>query len=231
MVIVGTCPGDWDASAALALGEGLKATAGLHPHEASLWSSGTAPALVKALSHSSVCAVGEIGLDYHYDLSKRGVQRRAFSEQVHLAVDLGLPVVVHSRSAFEDTAAILGEAGRALRGVVHCFTYGIREAEAFLALGMHLSFSGIATFPKASGIREALSRVPPERILLETDAPYLAPPPYRGKRCEPAHVAVVGGHVARFLGMDVLELARTTSENARRLFELDQPGRSRRGEP
>ncbi|MEW6757796.1 MAG: TatD family hydrolase [Acidobacteriota bacterium] len=221
-VLVGTHPGDWEPSAALAFAEGLKATAGLHPHEASLWASGAASDLRVALSRSSICAVGEIGLDYHYDLSERGVQRRAFSEQVRMAVDLGLPVVVHSRSAFEDTEAVLREAGAALRGVIHCFTYGIREAEAFLALGLHLSFSGIATFPKAAGIREALSRVPPGRLLLETDAPYLAPPPFRGKRCEPAHVAVVGGYVAQYLGKDVLDLARTTSENARRLFELDR---------
>lgn len=223
MVIVGTCPGDWHASAVLAQEAGGKATAGLHPHEASLWGPDSALLLGRALSHPSICAVGEIGLDYHYDLSERQIQRLAFSEQVRLALDRGLPVVVHSRSAFEDTVGILREAGSALRGVVHCYTYGVQEAEAFLALGMHLSFSGIATFPKASGIREALRTVPPERLLLETDAPYLAPPPFRGKRCEPAHVAVVGGHLARFLGMDPLDLARTTTRNALGLFSLDRP--------
>jgi TatD DNase family protein len=223
MVVIGTHPGDWESSAALALSEGLACTAGLHPHEASRWDGEVAFALEGALSAPAVCAVGEIGLDYHYDLSPRDRQRRAFADQVGTALDHGLPVVVHSRSAFEDTAAVLRDAGAALRGVVHCFTYGVREAEAFLTLGMHLSFSGIATFPKAPEIREAALQVPPERLLVETDAPYLAPPPFRGKRCEPAHVALVGGHLARFLGLDPFDLARITSENAGSLFGFHDP--------
>ncbi len=218
MLAVGTTPEDWPACAALADGRKLWATAGLHPHEASRWSEPVAKALGEALNGPWVVAVGEIGLDYHYDLSPRAVQRAAFGAQVARAVERGLPVVVHSRKAFEDTVAVLRGAGASLAGVIHCFTYGPEEAEILLGLGLHLSFSGIATFPKAPEIREAAALTPPHRMLVETDAPYLAPVPYRGKRCEPAHVADVGRHLAGHLGLDVPELARLTSDNAARLF-------------
>ncbi|MGA9750993.1 MAG: TatD family hydrolase [Acidobacteriota bacterium] len=218
MLAVGTTPEDWPACAALADGKRLWATAGLHPHEASRWDAAVAKALGEALSRRWVVAVGEIGLDYHYDLSPRAVQRAAFEAQVARAVERGLPVVVHSRKAFEDTVAVLRGAGAALAGVIHCFTYGPREAEILLGLGLHLSFSGIATFPRAPEIREAAALTPSDRMLVETDAPYLAPVPYRGKRCEPAHVADVGRHLAGHLGLDVLEFARLTSDNAARLF-------------
>jgi len=219
ILVVGTCPEDWEPSTRTAARFGFRTTAGLHPHEARRWGESGA-LLRRALGDPLVAAVGEVGLDYHYDLSPREDQRRAFEAQVALALEAGLPVVVHSREAFEDTLAILRSAGPSLRGVLHCFTYGPAEAEAFLALGLHLSFSGIAVFPKAPEVRQAARATPLERLLVETDAPYLAPPPFRGKRCEPAYVVRVGECLAEDRGLAPHEVARATAENARRLFGL-----------
>lgn len=223
IVVVGTCPEDWGPSLLSASRFGFPATAGLHPHEARRW-EGCRELLLTTLEDPRVAAVGEVGLDYHYDLSPRQEQLRAFEEQVALAVERALPVVVHSREAFEDTVAVLKGAGPSLRGVLHCFTYGPKEAETFLGLGLHLSFSGIATFPKAPQVREAARATPLDRILVETDAPYLAPPPFRGKRCEPAHVALVGTCLAAERGLAPEELARATAENTRRLFGTGNGG-------
>ena len=131
-----------------------------------------------------------------------------------------MPLVVHSREAFEDTAAILREALPTLKGVIHCFTYGPREAEAFLELGLLLSFSGIVTFPKAPSIRQAAALTPLNRLLTETDAPYLAPVPHRGKRCEPAHAAAVGRFLADLRGVEEAEMASKTTMNASNLFSF-----------
>ena len=218
LVVVGTNPTDWRACADLARSPARRATAGVHPHEASCWGPETRSALEEALSDPAVSAVGEIGLDYHYDLSPHAIQRQAFAEQLAMASERGLPVVVHSREAFEDTQALLADHRRNLRGVIHCFTYGPPEAEVFLTLGLHVSFSGIVTFPSAPLIREAALLTPWERLLVETDAPYLAPAPHRGKRCEPAHVAVVGRFIAALKGLDGEEAAKRTSENAAGLF-------------
>ena len=217
MLVVGTNPEDWGPSAALALKHGFRSSAGLHPHEASRWDLQIQEALELALARDSAAAVGETGLDYHYDLSPREAQRSAFAAQLRIAAQKGLPVVVHSRSAFEDTFALLREHAP-LKGVMHCFAYGPREAEAFLGMGLCLSFSGIATFPKAPEIRDASKATPADRILIETDAPYLAPVPHRGRRCEPAHAASVGRFLAQHLGVPEEGFARRTSENAARLF-------------
>jgi len=222
LVVVGTHPGDWAACANLARTPDRRATAGLHPHEASRWGRACEAALSSALRETAVAAVGEIGLDYHYDLSPRETQRAAFSAQLALASEKGLPVVVHSRDAFKDTVALLTPFVPALNGVIHCFTYGPREAEAFLELGMHLSFSGIVTFPSAPLIREAALLTPWARLLVETDAPYLAPVPHRGKRCEPWHAAVVGRFVAELKGVEEAEAAGMTNGNAARLFGWDR---------
>jgi len=222
LVVVGTHPGDWAACADLARTPNRRATAGLHPHEASHWDRACAAALSRVFQETSAAAVGEIGLDYHYDLSPRETQRVAFSAQLALAAEEGLPVVVHSRDAFEDTVELIRPFSPTLIGVIHCFTYGPREAEAFLKLGMHLSFSGIVTFPSAPLIREAALLTPWERLLVETDAPYLAPVPHRGKRCEPWHAAVVGRFVAGLKGLGEAEAAKITSQNAARLFGWDR---------
>lgn len=218
-VAVGTVPEDWPTVAQMAAeSSDCRATAGLHPHEAKRFSPELMVSLREALRRPGVTAVGETGLDFHYDLSPREQQVAAFRAQVELAAELALPLVIHSRLALEETLSVL-EAVRPVRGgVVHCFTYGPEGAVRFLELGFHISFSGIATFPKAGELRAAARLVPLERFLVETDAPYLAPVPFRGKRCEPAHVATTGEHLAAELGLEPARLARATSENAARLF-------------
>jgi TatD DNase family protein len=218
ILCVGTNPEDWEPSRVLASRSGFRSTAGLHPHEASRFNPELLRALGEALAHPEVAAVGETGLDYHYDLSPRDVQKAAFAAQVALAVETRKPLVIHSRSAFEDSLAILRDASPPAGGVLHCFAYGPREAEAFLELGFHVSFSGMATFPKAQDIREAARVVPRDRLLVETDGPYLAPVPYRGKRCEPWHVTITGRFLGEFLGWGAGKLAEATSANAGRLF-------------
>ncbi len=227
MVVVGTTPEDWAPASALARLPGRRCTAGLHPHEAARWDEECRSGLRLALSEPAIGAVGELGLDYHYDLSPRDVQRKVFEAQLGLAAELALPVVIHSREAFADTVDLLAAFLPGLRGVIHCFTYGPAEAEAFLELGFHLSFSGIITFPKAPLIREAALLTPWDRLLVETDAPYLAPVPHRGKRCEPAHVALVGRFLATLKGVSEMEAAHATSENAARLFRWEQGAGSR----
>ena len=191
---------------------------GVHPHQAGDWAGRETEvaALVRAEveGDEATCVVGEIGLDYHYDFAPRGVQRRVFAAQVELAVSLGLPVAVHTREAEAETWEILGEAGgRSLRGILHCFTGDLAAAEAALALGLHISFSGIVTFPRAGGLREVVASVPADRLLVETDAPYLAPVPHRGRRNEPAWVMPVLETVAEARGNTVAEVARAVVEN------------------
>jgi len=164
-------------------------------------------------------AVGEIGLDYHYDLDPRPVQAERFERQLELAVEVDLPVVIHVREAHDDMARIL-TAHPKNRGVIHSFTAGPDEAARYLELGWYLAFNGVATFPRATEVHEAARVCPPDRLLIETDAPYLAPVPLRGRRCEPAHVAHTLAQVARLRGETVEDLAVATSANARRLFGL-----------
>lgn len=218
ILCVGTRPEDWGPTAALAATRSFRATAGLHPHEASRFSPELRERLAGALGDPAVAAVGEVGLDYHYDFAPPALQRHAFGAQASLAAERRLPLVVHSRLAFEDTLAIVGEVSAETGGVLHCFAYGPREAEAFLELGFHISFSGLVTFAKAPEIREASSAVPLDRLLVETDGPYLAPVPHRGKRCEPWHASVTGLFLAGLLGVEVDRLAAATTANAERLF-------------
>jgi TatD DNase family protein len=163
-------------------------------------------------------AIGEIGLDYHYDYSPRDVQRQVFRAQLHLARELEQPVVVHTREADEDTLALLAEAGPPVRGVLHCFTGSTALATAGLALGLHVSFAGILTFPKAATLRDTARHVPIDRVLVETDSPFLAPVPYRGKRNEPAYVERVLAALADLHGTDAAEIARRTTANFHSLF-------------
>ncbi len=164
-------------------------------------------------------AVGEIGLDYHYDFSPRDVQQQVFRAQIRLARELQLPVVIHTREADADTVAILKEEGRGdLRGVLHCFTGDQTLARAGLDLGFYVSLAGIITFPKAAELRETARLVPLDRLLVETDSPYLAPVPYRGKRNEPAHVARVIATLADIHGVDAGDMARRTAANFHTLF-------------
>jgi TatD DNase family protein len=196
------------------------AAIGVHPHEAKGFSEPHARALRRLAAHPRCRAIGEIGLDYHYDHSPRDAQQGVFREQVRLAREVGLPVVIHSREADDDTARILEEerAGD-VGGVLHCFTSGWALAERGLALGLCVSFSGIVTFKTAADLREVARRVPADRILVETDAPYLAPVPHRGTwPCEPAFVRDTAALVAELRGTTLEELAAVTTANFERTF-------------
>ena len=198
--------------------EGVWATAGVHPHEA----SGGIDGLESLLGRPEVVAVGEAGLDYHYDHSPRPVQQQVFAAQVELANRHDLPLVVHSRSAWDDTLAVLDREGMPPRTVMHCFTGGPREADECLRRGAVLSFSGIVTFPKAQDVREAAILCPLDRLLVETDSPYLAPVPHRGKQNRPALVGVVGAAVAEAKGLDVADVEQATWASTRAFYGLDQ---------
>lgn len=210
-----------DAEAALSLAssrDGVWATAGVHPHEAGAAAEGDLDR-VRALAsaHDRVVAIGETGLDYHYDHAPRDVQRRLFGAHLALGAELGLPVVVHAREADHDVAAALREMPAGTVGVLHCFTGGERAFAEAMARGWYVSFSGIASFKSFEPVG-LLRAVPEDRLLVETDAPYLAPVPKRGKRNEPAHVVWVAAAVAAHLDRDAPDVARTTTENARRLY-------------
>jgi len=195
--------------------DGVVATAGVHPHDATGGTDG-----LGELLDGDVVAVGECGLDYHYDHSPRSVQREVFAAQVREARQRGLALVVHTREAWDDTFAIL-EAERAPeRTVLHCFTGGPAEAERALDAGLVLSFSGIVSFKGASDVREAAALCPLDRLLVETDSPYLAPVPHRGKTNRPAWVPLVGAAVAAAKGLAVEEVESASTANAERLFGL-----------
>jgi len=196
---------------------------GVHPHQAHEFSDDPprASVVVRAqiAATPSARAVGEIGLDYHYDFSPRDVQQAVFRGQVRLARELDWPVVVHTREADDDTLAILREeGGGAVRGVLHCFTGGDALADAGLDLGFYISLAGIVTFPAAANLRETVRRVPLDRLLTETDSPFLAPVPYRGKRNEPAHVARVVETLAALHEVTPADMAARTSANFHTLF-------------
>jgi TatD DNase family protein len=195
-------------------------TAGVHPHDAASFDVATDPDAIRALVARRAVAIGECGLDYHYDHSPRDAQRRAFASQLALAHELRRPVVVHTRDAEDDTRAMVVEAGAAgVRGVLHCYTGSHALAESALQVGWFVSFSGIVTFKKWDD--DALIRlVPDDRLLVESDAPYLAPVPNRGKRNEPAWVSLTVARVAAARGVDIASLAAATTRNAIRLFNL-----------
>jgi TatD DNase family protein len=222
LVAIGTGGGPADLEVATRLADryaGMYATVGVHPHDAAKAAPETFDRLRDLLSHPKVLAVGEIGLDYHYDFSPRETQREVFARQLAIAHDARKPVVIHTREAWADTMDILREA-HAGRGIVHCFSGGPEEAEQVLQMGFHISFSGVVTFPKALDIQAAARMVPSDRLLIETDAPYLAPVPNRGKRNEPAFVLENARKLAELRGVAVEEIAAVTAENFRALFGL-----------
>lgn len=190
---------------------------GVHPHDAARMEPRHLDMMAELAAQDRVVAVGETGLDYHYDNSPRPVQREAFSRQLDLATRCDLPVIIHTREAEEDTIALL-EAHAPLRGVVHCFTGSAHLAERALAMGLMLSFSGILTFPTSEPLRAVAAQAPQDRLLVETDAPYLAPVPHRGQRNEPAFVAVTAAALARVRGTSPEALGSVTTENFKRLF-------------
>ncbi len=205
----------------VARAEGVEAwaTVGLHPHDARDGVAATVAVLEEALAAGeAVVAVGECGLDFHYDHSPRPAQREAFAAQVALAHRFGLALVVHTREAWDDTLDVLRGEGLPERTVIHCFTGGPDEARRCLDLGAVLSFSGVVTFKNAADVREAAALCPIDRLLVETDSPFLAPVPHRGSTNEPSRVPLVGAVVAECQGVDREVLAATTTANARRFF-------------
>ena len=201
---------------------GIRFAAGIHPHQAGEFAGQLEHAsetVRRAVQEHRACAIGEIGLDYHYDFSPRTVQQDVFRAQVGLAIELGLPIIIHTREATDDTLQILREAGAGrVRGVFHCFTGDEAMARAAFDLDFYLSFAGIVTFPRSEGIRAVARMAPAGRFLTETDAPYLAPVPYRGRRNEPAYVAEVVAKVAEIRGSPVAEVAAQVTSNFETLF-------------
>jgi TatD DNase family protein len=197
------------------------ATIGVHPHECAKVPEADWALHDRLAADPRVVAVGETGLDYHYDLSPRPEQQRCFRRSIASARALGKPVVVHVREADADCAAILREEGvPEAGGVIHCFTGDRDAARAYLDLGLFISVAGVVTFKNAEPIREAVRTIPRDRLMVETDSPFLAPIPFRGKRNEPAYVVHTAAKVAELWGVEAAEVERVTAENARRLFRL-----------
>ncbi len=215
MITVGCTVADSLAAADCAAGiDGVWATAGVHPHDAKDGIDG----LVDLLDRDEIVAVGECGLDYHYDHSPRDVQRRVFEAQIGLAHERQLPLVIHSRSAWDDTFDVLDDLGLPTNTVFHCFTGGPAEAEAALERGAYVSISGIVTFPSAGDLRAAAAIVPDDRLMIETDTPYLAPVPKRGKANRPANVPLIGEFLASEREISVESVATLTWDNAQRFY-------------
>jgi TatD DNase family protein len=219
MMAIGTGSGPPDLEAGLRLAERhhfIYATVGVHPHDAAKAAAETWERLRGLARHAKVLAIGEIGLDYHYDFSPRDTQRAAFARQLEIAAEAAKPIVIHTREAWEDTLEILREHWRGA-GIMHCFTGDERQAEQALELGFHLSFGGVVTFPNAEAVRRAAAMTPPDRLLVETDCPYLAPVPHRGKRNEPAFMVETVRRLAEVRGQAVEELAALTTANFHKL--------------
>lgn len=229
MVAIGAGYGLDDIAPAVALAERdphIFATAGIHPHDAEQWGDDTRDTLRQWLAHERVVAVGECGLDYHYMNSPQEAQRRAFAEQVSLARELDMPVSIHVRSddssAYDQLMEIwLAEGGGSLEGVLHCYTGELGFARSALEAGFCVSFSGIVTFKRSHALREVAKALPLDRLMVETDAPFLAPEGHRGKRNEPAWVSRVGETLAELHNVPLEEVARITTQNAKRFYRTE----------
>jgi TatD DNase family protein len=198
------------------------AAVGVHPHDAGRVGPGWLDKIRSMAAEKKVVAIGEIGLDYYYNHSSAQAQETAFREQIRLAKELGLPVIIHDRDAHEEVLNILrDEQAWEAGGVFHCFSGDISFARKCLDLGFYISLAGPVTFKNAGDLQAVATEIPSERLLIETDSPYLAPVPYRGKRNEPAHVATIAAQVAKLRGENIQEFAAKTSNNARRLFSLE----------
>ena len=193
-------------------------TLGIHPHEGQVYNDEIDTYLRKNALEREVVAIGEIGLDYHYDSSPRDQQRDAFRRQLQIALELSLPIEIHARDADEDTVMILKEFGGKIRGIIHCFTGTMWLAKEALALGLDISFSGVITFKNAGDLRDVVQFVPLDRLHVETDSPFLAPVPERGKSNVPAFVIHTAELVAQLKGITLSELQVATLQNARRTF-------------
>jgi TatD DNase family protein len=215
MMAIGTGAGPPDLEGGIRLAEryaAIFATVGVHPHDASKADPLTFVRLGQLAAHPKVLAVGEIGLDYHYDFSPRDVQRMVFERQLEIAAVAGKPIVIHTREAWNDTLDTLRGRWNG-GGIMHCFTGDAAQARQALDLGFHLGFGGVVTFPKAEAVREAARMTPDDRLLVETDCPYLAPVPHRGKRNEPAFVVETVRRLAEVRNRTPEEIAELTTRN------------------
>ncbi|MES3037143.1 MAG: TatD family hydrolase [Bdellovibrionota bacterium] len=225
IVTIGTEPADHQVVLDLAKKyyPSVYCTLGVHPHEAALFTPEVKAFIDSHLPEKEVVAVGEIGLDYYYDHADRNVQKQAFREQLEMAAKHGLPVEIHTRDAEEDTLAILGEFKGKVKGIIHCFT-GTRElAFGCIDLGFNISISGVVTFKNAQSLRDTVRDLPLDRIHVETDAPFLAPIPMRGKKNEPSYVVHTAQVVADLKGITLEQLATQTRQNAHTLFTKITP--------
>ena len=220
MMAIGTGDGPPDLEAGIRLADHypfIYATVAVHPHEASKATDETFARLRELAQHPKVLAIGEMGLDYHYDFSPREVQRAVFERQLDLASEARKPIVIHTREAWSDTLEVLRSRWRG-EGIMHCFTGDEEQAREALDLGFYLSFGGVLTFPKAETVRQAARVAPEDRILIETDCPYLAPVPHRGKRNEPAFVVETARRLAEVRGESPEAIAEATTRNFERLM-------------
>lgn len=220
IVSIATGPDDWQADLDLAERfPGVYATCGIHPHTATSASEDAFAEIRRRLAHPRVVAVGETGLDYHYDFSPRDVQRDSLARHLKISRETGKPIIVHNRESDDDLRALLREAGQGTVGVLHSFSSGRALLEEALAMGWYASFSGMVTFKKYEGA-DFVRMIPADRIMVETDTPYLAPVPHRGKTNEPAFVPHVAARCAELRGEDPAEFAARTTENARRFYGI-----------
>ncbi|MFA5074113.1 MAG: YchF/TatD family DNA exonuclease [Nitrospirota bacterium] len=224
LITIGTNPGSSAAAVQLAEAhERIYAAIGIHPHDAKDFLPTLLPDFRALAMNKKVVACGEIGLDYHYDLSPRDIQQDIFRIMLREAKALGLPIIVHDRDAHDDMIKILSEEWDAhLGGVMHCFSGDVSLARTFVDMGFLISIAGPVTFPKAEGLREVVRQIPIEHLLIETDAPYLAPQPMRGKRNEPAFVRYTAEEIARLKGLSLCDIARITTYNAMRMFRIGE---------
>jgi len=207
--------------------ENMYATVGIHPHDAKDGNTDALNELRRLAQGEKVVAIGETGLDFHYNLSKVPDQKRVFAAHLEIAGELGLPVVVHCREAFDETMEILDQHGRGLKGVVfHCFSGSVEQAQEVLDRGYHVSFTGVVTFENAEATREAARAIPLEKLMVETDCPYMSPEPVRKQKPnEPALMVHTARFLAQLKGVSLDDLAQATTETAVRFFHLEQPGR------
>ena len=228
-VHIGCAPDSIDRAVALADAHArVFASVGIHPHEAKHTDTAMLARIREHAKNPKVVAIGETGLDYHYDLSPRDDQRRSLCEHVEMARELDMPLVLHIRDAHDEALKLVTDAKPRtdMPGMVHCFTAGPAEARAWLELSFHISYSGISTFKKATEIREAVALTPADRILVETDAPYLAPEPLRGRKNSPANVAFTCARLAEVRGETPEALALQAAQNTRALLRMPEPGPS-----
>lgn len=225
LLAIGTGPGPEKLDSALPFAEQhdwIFATVGIHPHEAKEVRPGHLDELAKLAKHPKVLAWGEIGLDYHYDHAPREIQQKVFRDQMELAKQAKLPIVIHCREAWSDCLTLIADDWEpsGIGGILHCFSSTLEDAQRGIEMGFLISFAGNATYPKAQNLRDVAKALPLEKILIETDSPYLAPQPYRGKRNEPAYVAEVARTLASVRDLSPDELAAASAENFRRFFRL-----------